>query len=403
MMSNGSKEPEARQATNAPHPALEIGRPTGEAASGNGAAHTVLAKDYLAQLYRKYEIVKMVSYLEGCRNLKVAVVGEAIIDDYRYCEAIGKSSKEPTLVVRQISGEQFAGGTLAIANHVSNFCDRVSVITFLGDQNSHEDLIESRLNKNIERVFLRRRNSPTIVKRRFIESYFMSKLFEVYEMRDGPLPAEDNRALCATLAARLTAFDVVIVADFGHGMISPEAIDILCTNARFLAVNAQSNAGNLGYHTISRYPRADYISIAENEMRLEMRDRVSDLKPMVVDVAGRLHTPCMSITRGKYGCLCYCRGQGLFEIPAFADHVVDRVGAGDAYLSVTSLCVAQRAPMDMVGFIGNVVGALAVATVGHRRSIGPFDVIEEIEALRRMHLDEVHVAESPAEGEESLR
>ncbi|MDP8276791.1 MAG: hypothetical protein RAO92_10385 [Candidatus Euphemobacter frigidus] len=35
-------------------------------------------------------------------------------------------------------------------------------------------------------------------------------------------------------------------------------------------------------------------------------------------------------------------------------------GAGDAYLAITVLCAAAGHPIDMIGFVGNAVGALAV-------------------------------------------
>jgi len=174
---------------------------------------------------------------------------------------------------------------------------------------------------------------------------------------------------------------VVVVVDFGHGMLSRKAIDILCSKARFLAVNAQSNAGNQGYHTISRYPRADYVSLAESEIRLEARDRQGDLRAMILDVARKLGCGRVVVTGGKNGCLCYSADEGFFEVPAFADQVVDRMGAGDAFLSLTALCVAQKAPMEVVGFIGNAVGAQAVATVGHRQAIERVPLYRHIEFL----------------------
>ena len=80
------------------------------------------------------------------------------------------------------------------------------------------------------------------------------------------------------LRGQLSGYDVVIVFDFGHGMLSQEAVKILADEAPFLAVNTQSNAGNLGYHMISKYPRADYVCVAESEIRLETRDRRGDVR-----------------------------------------------------------------------------------------------------------------------------
>ena len=338
-------------------------------------------KDYLSGLSARYSIDDVLRPLQGAQSLKVLVVGEAIIDEYQYCQAIGKSSKEPMLALRHLSTEKFAGGILAVGNHVANFSNRVGLVTFLGSERSQEEFIRDNMNDAIQATFLYQRNSPTLVKRRFIERYFFTKLLEIYEMNDDALDESDNSALCAALSEHVPDYDVVIVVDFGHGMLSKEAINILCDKARFLAVNAQSNAGNLGYHTISRYPRADYISMAENEIRLESRDRGGDVRDLVLGVSRKLGCDRIAVTRGKNGCLCYSAEQGFFDVPAFATKVEDRMGAGDAFFSLTALSVAQQAPMEVVGFIGNAVGAQAVATVGQRTPTERVSLFKHIESL----------------------
>jgi sugar/nucleoside kinase (ribokinase family) len=77
----------------------------------------------------------------------------------------------------------------------------------------------------------------------------------------------------------------------------------------------------------------------------------------------------------------YERGQPAHTIPAFAKHIVDTVGAGDAFLAVTSPLVAAGGPMHQIGFIGNVVGALKVEILGHRRSIDKASLIKGITGL----------------------
>lgn len=285
------------------------------------------------------------------------------------------------LALKRLSTESFAGGILAVANHTSNFSEKVTLITLLGEENSHERFIRRNLRPNVSPVFLYRRDSPTIVKRRVIENYFFTKLLEVYEINDAALAEADNETLCRILAEEVPRYDVVIVADFGHGMLTSETIRIICERAKFLAVNAQSNAGNLGYQSVVRYPRADYLSIGENEIRLEMRERRGDLRKITLDLSKRMGTPNVMVTRGKLGCLCYSDREGFYEVPALANQVFDRMGAGDAVLSITSLLVAQGAPMEIVGFVGCAVGAQAVGTIGHRKSVERVPLIKHIESL----------------------
>jgi bifunctional ADP-heptose synthase (sugar kinase/adenylyltransferase) len=336
---------------------------------------------YLADFARRHPPGELLAYLEKARGLKVLLVGEPIIDEYMYCEAIGKSSKEPTMVVKRLSSEKFAGGILAAANHVASFCDEVGVLTQLGTENSHEAFIEGKLRPNVRRIFLHRKDSPTIVKRRLVESYFFLKLLEVYEINDSALTPEQDEAVCQALMEHVPHYDLVIVIDFGHSMISERARRIIRERARFLAVNAQCNAGNLGHNALSKYIGADYMTATEHEARIESRDRHGALQPLVQAIAEKLGCGRLAVTRGKSGCLCWDRQGGLIEIPAVAGKVVDRIGAGDAFLSVSSLLAVQKAPLEVVGFAGNAAGALAVATVANREPIDRVAFCKQIESL----------------------
>jgi len=339
------------------------------------------AGDYLADFSARYSTKNILRYLENAQSLKVLVVGETIIDEYQYCETLGKSGKEPILAVRYVSNEKFAGGALAIANHVAAFCDQVGILTFLGTHDSQEDFIREKLDSKIDKMFLYMDNAPTIVKRRFVEIYPFQKLFEVYVMNEGEGGVAQSQALCAKLRGMLPEYDVVIVTDYGHGMLGAEAVDTLCNQARFLAINVQVNAGNHGFNTVSKYHRADYICVSENEIRLEVRSRRRDLRDIVLEVAEKLSCERIVITRGQQGCICYSKEGGFFEVPAFTSHVIDRIGAGDALFSVTALCVAQQGPMEVVGFVGNTVGAQAVAMVSHRKPIERVSLFKYIESL----------------------
>ena len=119
----------------------------------------------------------------------------------------------------------------------------------------------------------------------------------------------------------------------------------------------------------------------EGEIRLDGRDRTADLKELVRDVARRLSSQTVMVTRGKYGSLLYRPTAGFSECPAFAVKVLDRLGAGDAVLSVSALCDAQGFPPDVLGFLANLIGAQAVTIVGNSSSIDRVALLKSIESL----------------------
>ena len=339
--------------------------------------------EYLTLFRQRYDQKEIDHIIDQFENMNVLVIGDTILDEYQYCEAIGKSSKDPVLALKYQSHDMFAGGVLAVANHVANFVKNVHLVTVLGEKDSYELFIRSQLQGNINPYFIKQDGAPTLIKRRFIDGYSLNKLFEVYVMDDSGFTKEKNNHLCEYLKDQISNYDLVIAADFGHGAISLEAVHTLAENAPFLAINTQANAGNRGFHTVSRYPRADYVCIAEHEMRLEKRTLDGDLRPMIKDIAKKLDSKRMVVTRGRKGALVWNSRGEFVEIPSFAHKIVDRVGAGDAFFAVTSLAAAKGVPDEILGFIGNVVGSLAVEIVGNKKSIDKTSTKKYIASLMR--------------------
>jgi sugar/nucleoside kinase (ribokinase family) len=206
-------------------------------------------------------------------------------------------------------------------------------------------------------------------------------MFEICYLDDSELPEPLNQEVCNYLLANAGNYDLVLVADFGHGLIGRKLAQVLCDKAKFLAVNTQTNSANAGFNLITKYPRADYICIDEPEIRLACHDKFDNLKDLAIRIAEELKCNRITITRGLHGSLTYATEDGFFEIPALSEEVIDRVGAGDAYFSITSPCVAAGNPMEMVGFIGNAVGALKVRIVCNRASVESVPLSKFITAL----------------------
>ena len=331
-------------------------------------------QEFIREFKDQYSVDQVVGAIKSLRDLKVLIVGETIIDEYVYCTSLGTSSKEPIITVQQTDLDTFAGGALAVANHVANFSDRVTVLTMVGDDGKYETLITDKLADNVEPIFFRKSNTPTIVKRRYVEQYLRQKLFSVYEINNTPSSDKDNQGLNRLLYEHLAGYDVVIVLDYGHHMIGAEQVKILTEESSFLAVNTQSNAGNRGHNTISKYPKADFVSLASHEIALELRRMDQDFEDMIIQLRERMEFPHIAVTRGKLGILTYSDQGGLHSTPALTVQVVDRMGAGDAVLSIASLLVKKGYPMDLVGFVGNAAGGFAAATLGHETSLTPIEL-----------------------------
>jgi len=336
---------------------------------------------YLRAMAKRYPIDYIIESLDALKKLKVLVIGDAIIDEYRYCSPMGKSSKEHLVVNRYESKEIFAGGSLATANNTASICGKVDLVTVLGAQRSHQAFIESRLSANIKPVFFMRPDTETIVKRRYVGKETNRKLFEICFIDDSDIASAEESKVIAHLNKVIKNYDLVIISDFGHGFLTKRIRDLICAKAKFLALNVQTNSANIGFNLVTKYRRADCVCVDELELRYATHDRVSDLRTHAKKVYEQMGCKHIIATRGPLGSLCYSKERGYHETPAFSNHVVDAIGAGDAFFAFIAPCFASRLPQEVVSLIGNAVGSLAVQIVCNREPVKSVDLIKFITRL----------------------
>ena len=97
--------------------------------------------EYVKKIKNQFSLEDIKQYLDSFQDKKVLVIGDTIIDEYCFVEPKGRAMKDPILSVDYIKEEVYAGGILAIANHVSNFVKNVSLLTLIGEHNSKKDFI----------------------------------------------------------------------------------------------------------------------------------------------------------------------------------------------------------------------------------------------------------------------
>ena len=345
------------------------------------SAYPEATQTYLQAIRSRYSADRVIERLRSLSDLRVLVVGEAILDQYCYCLPMGKSPKETIVSTRYASEEHFAGGSLAIANHLAGFCREVTLVTAFGADPEHARFVESKLRPNVRLEAIITGDRPTVTKRRYLEPSFLIKMFEVQYLDDTPVPEPIERQVAARIEANLQGHDCVVTADFGHGLMTERLRTFVSSAGTFLALNTQSNSANLGFNPVTKYERADFVCVDEPELKLAARDRYGDLQSLASSVKQHLRAGCFLVSRGANGSFILSDRSPVVETPALAVKVVDRTGAGDALFAVTSPCVFRGFPMDMVGFIGNCVGALAVEIVCNRDPVDPVLLYKFITSL----------------------
>ena len=216
-----------------------------------------------------FKFNKFLNDIEKLKKLKVLVVGETIIDEYVFCEALGKSGKESVLALREQQIHKYLGGILPIAKNISNFCDDVSIVSYLGQNEEYNKFIDRNLDKKLKKFFIKKNNSPTIVKRRYIDKVDRKKILGVYKINDDEIDKLNENKILSNFKKQIKKFDLVLIADYGHGLLTKKLVNYLTKNSKYLVVNAQVNSSNISYHNLSKYNKFNSLVINASEDKKE--------------------------------------------------------------------------------------------------------------------------------------
>ncbi|MDE7322297.1 MAG: adenylyltransferase/cytidyltransferase family protein [Lachnospiraceae bacterium] len=358
---------------------------TGQVFSSTKLINTALAAlpddvvKYMESFITKYSMTDIKKYAQKAEMLKVLVIGDVIIDKYTYCEVQGLMSKDTGYSSRLDYSEEYLGGAVAVARHLSSFTENVTLMSIVGNE---EDIRLKFLDETADKMRLKLTYStdfPTIIKHRYLtrnarrEEY--RKIFSVNNIPDPAVYEERAREeFFKGLAEKIDEFDVVFLCDFGHGLIDEKVRGFIQEKAKFLVLNCQTNSTNYGLNIITKYSRADVFTLDQKELKLAWPIETADENIALEKLS--THLGCSGwLTRGSDGAYGINDGQ-IHECPAFTLTVKDTVGAGDAFYSIAGLYAAVGAPTELGTFMGNIAGALGANIVGNKEAVEKVNVLK---------------------------
>ena len=242
------------------------------------------------------------SFIDQVKVLRVCVIGETIIDEFIEVEYEGQSMKSFCPVFRYTNlengRERQRGGAAAVARHLEDFVAKVDLVT-----NGDEEIVKTRL----------------------IDVDDKKKHVEINRI--------DNRNF-GEISINADDYDVVIVADFGHGFC-----DKLNVNGKFHYMT-QTNSNNFGYNRMSKWKKNEKISacldLREASLQVNSKTDFSERTAIHELFNYELSADILYLTLGMGGAVYY-DGKNYIHQPVFKGPVVDTIGAGDTFYGFASL------------------------------------------------------------------
>ena len=335
----------------------------------------------------KYKLNKS-SFKESCINqlkkissLNIAIIGEIIFDEYIFSEEMEKPSKENIHAVKYKDKEIYLGGAAAIARNLSEFCKSIDLYSAGNFDKEYIKILSSIKNDKNIKINITDKKFQSIKKTRVL-NHLNRKLFEIY-YKNGDTHLNDDKKLLKIINQKFKSYDVVIIADFGHGFFNKKIYETIKKNSKFLTINTQTNSDNRGFNLITKYNKANFICLDQPELRLALSDKKSSMEVLTTKLKNKINFKTLVITLGEKGVFVRNNQKNTnfktFRLNAFELNPTDTIGAGDAVFGVTSLLSSTNADTRVIGFIGNIFGALAAKILGHSENIKKNQVIKSIQ------------------------
>lgn len=248
--------------------------------------------------------MKLISdFTEKAKKLSVLVVGETITDEFIKVIYQGQSMKSfcPVFQLVNEEAEQQLGGAYAIYRHLKDFVGKIDLLS-----NDPEEIVKTRY-----------------IDRATGEKHIEFNRFNLKNKKE--------------IQVDTAKYDVVIVADFGHGYC-----DYLTINDGFHLM-CQTNSHNFGFNRISKWKgkRKKSICIDLREASLQLNQRVSECSDQFIRelYSYELFTEGLFVTTGKEGSV-FANEKDIFRHGSYKTEIVDTIGAGDAFFGFSTLCSA---------------------------------------------------------------
>ena len=318
-------------------------------------------QNYFKITQKYYNSNSLKDYLKKIEKNRVLVIGETIIDQYNFCESLGKSGKDPFLTFKPKNSSDYLGGAAAIANNISVFCKKVDFISMLGENKEYESFVRKNLKKNINKIFIYKKNSPTILKKRYLDSVNYNKIFGLYSLNEENLLFNEIKKLNQEIKKKIKKADLVIVSDYGHGFITDTTAKLITKFSNKLFLNTQINSANIGYHSLNKFKKINFLIINETELRNELRNKFESIKKLSKVLCKKFVINHLVITSGKKGLTYFnVKNNKFYYCPSFSKTVIDKVGTGDNMLAAMSLFFKVGAPAYLSLLFGSAAAYSAI-------------------------------------------
>jgi D-glycero-beta-D-manno-heptose-7-phosphate kinase len=299
-------------------------------------------------------------------QLKVAVVGDVMLDTYWWGNVDRISPEAPVPVVAVTKKEQRIGGAGNVALNIASLGATVHMLSVLGKDEDGEQLTSLLQQNNINTKYLVHSEQRITTNKIRIISRNQHMMRLDAEMANDMAATDEDRLLFAFenyIAAENP--HVVILEDYNKGVLTENVIRkiiVLCKHHHILTAVDPKRKNFFAYEGADIFkPNLKEVKEGLNILRDDLN--ISVLKDMHLLLEQRLQHLISLITLSEKG-VFYQQEDNASIIPTHIRSIADVSGAGDTVIAVAALVFAATNDAKLMAEMANIAGGLVCEEVG---------------------------------------
>ena len=302
---------------------------------------------------------------QNIAKLKVAVVGDVMLDTYWWGTVDRISPEGPVPVVAVTKKEQRIGGAGNVALNARALGAHVVLISVLGTDDEGKQLKDILKSNNINTSFLFSEDRVTTNKIRIIGRNQQMMRLDAEHTEDLKKVEEEKFIKQIEQYVNEKQPDVIILQDYNKGVLTEKVIKhiiALCNTHKIICAADPKRKNFFAYKNITLFKPnlkevKESLHILTEEVNEDLLSRIHQR------LAEKLQHAISLITLSDKG-IFYQNGIETNIIPAHLRNIADVSGAGDTVIAVASLLYAVTKNIHLTAEVANIAGGLVCEEVG---------------------------------------
>ena len=306
---------------------------------------------------------RLADEVERLRDTRVLCVGDVMLDRYIYGDVVRVSPEAPIPVLKVREERAMLGGAGNVARNLAAIGAKVSFVSVVG-ADTEGDEIAAMLEtlSGTDAHLVRDASRRSTVKTRYVG--MNQQMLRADQESDEALNLARQDDVIRQIKALLPKVQVLVLSDYGKGVLTPEVCRIAIEEARDLSVSVVVDPKGRNY---SPYSGATVITPNKRELGEATGHGVDDEASIIEGARGLISQfgiQSVLVTRSQDGMSIVGNDGAVTHLLAEAREVFDVSGAGDTVVAVLASAMAAGLPLADAAGLANVAAGLVVGKVG---------------------------------------